>query len=105
MELEDYLAVPYILVMESVEGPDGEWVRRAEYPELPGCVAEAFSPIEALDKLEQARVRYIAERLARGEKVPVPRPPLRHLLPPTAPDAERLEFARWLFENGRLQES
>ncbi len=35
-----YEAVPYLLVLESVER-DGEWLRRAAYPELPGCMAEA----------------------------------------------------------------
>jgi predicted RNase H-like HicB family nuclease len=74
---EEYLAIPYTLVMESVEKPDGTWIRRAEYPELPGCVAEAVSPLDALDKLEEARVRYILGRLRRGEPVPAPRPPLR----------------------------
>src|SRR5579862_8728079 len=102
MQLEEYLAVPYILVMESVEGPDGEWLRRAQYPELPGCVAEAFTPTEALDKLEVARVQYIEDCLARGESIPVPRPPLRHLLPPVAPDPDRLGFARYLVDTGRI---
>ena len=36
---------------------------------------------EAIDRLDQARVRYIRERLARGEPIPVPRPPL-HSAPP-----------------------
>ncbi len=46
-----YEAVPYLLVLESVER-GGEWLRRAAYPELPGCVAEAPSALEAIDKLE-----------------------------------------------------
>ncbi|MQA86051.1 MAG: hypothetical protein GEV03_15835 [Streptosporangiales bacterium] len=74
---EDYLAVPYVLEMESVEGPDGDWVRRAEYPELPGCLAEAHSTLAAVEKLEELRVQYILTRLERGESIPVPRPPLR----------------------------
>src|SRR5918911_4932577 len=47
MTLEEHLAVPYVLRMESVAGPGGEWLRRAAYPELPGCVAEGASPLEA----------------------------------------------------------
>jgi predicted RNase H-like HicB family nuclease len=89
---EEYLAIPYILIMESVEKPDGNWVRRAEYPELPGCVAEALSPLEALDKLDEARVRYILERLRRGEPVPAPRPPLRSRA--ASAKQERLRFDR-----------
>lgn len=100
MTFEEHLAVPYILTMESVEGPDGEWVRRAAYPELPGCVAEAFSPIDAIEQLEEVRQRCILQLLERGEPVPIPRPPLRSGAPPL--DPERLGFARWLVEQRRL---
>jgi hypothetical protein len=47
---EEYLAIPYVLVVESVEGPDGQWFRRAMYPEL-GIVGEAHSPLDAIAKL------------------------------------------------------
>lgn len=90
------------MTVESVPGPDGSWVRRASYPELPGCVAEAFSPVDAIELLEEARVRRIQEMLARGEPVPVPRPPLRS--PGEPLDPERLRFARWLYQTGRLGE-
>ena len=53
MTPEEHLAVPYILVMESFEASDGTWMRRAEYPELPGCVGIGSGPLEALDKLEK----------------------------------------------------
>ena len=42
MTPEEYLAIPYVLVVESVEGPDGQWFRRAMYPEL-GISGEALS--------------------------------------------------------------
>lgn len=35
MNLDNYLAVPYVLRIESVRLEDGEWVREASYPELP----------------------------------------------------------------------
>jgi hypothetical protein len=76
MELEEYLSVPYLLVMEPVEKPDGDWVRHAEYPELPGVEAEAFSPIDALNQVEERKLNFIQSHLARGESIPVPRPPL-----------------------------
>jgi len=38
---DEHLRVPYTMIIASVRRPDGVWVRRAEYPELPGCVAEA----------------------------------------------------------------
>jgi len=71
-----YEAVPYLVVLESVER-GGEWLRRAEHPELPGCVAEAPSALEALDQLEQARLRVLRQLWDGGGSIPVPRPPLR----------------------------
>ena len=71
-----YEAVPYLLVLESVER-DGEWLRRAEHPELPGCVAEAPSALEALDRLERERRRVLRRLWDRGLPIPLPRPPLR----------------------------
>ena len=53
-----YEAVPYLLVLESIEC-GGEWLRRAEHPELPDCVAEAPSAVEALDRLERERLRVL----------------------------------------------
>jgi len=95
--------VPYVLTMESIERPDGEWVRRAAYPELPGCVAEAWSPVDAIAELEDKRRRRIVELMGRGEPIPVPRPPLRAA--GSAPDADRLGFARWLVDQGRVSDS
>jgi hypothetical protein len=69
-----YEAVPYLLVMESVER-DGQWVRRAEYPEL-GCAAEAADAVEAFEELERQRLRLLRQLFDRGAAIPVPRPPL-----------------------------
>lgn len=76
MELHEYLAIPYVAVFYSAEEPDGEWLRHAEYPELPGAVGVGRSAVEALDNLEAARIRILTDAHARGEEVPVPRPPL-----------------------------
>jgi predicted RNase H-like HicB family nuclease len=73
--LDYYEAVPYVLVVESVER-GGQWRRRAEYPELPGCAAEADSVPEALDQLERERYRVLRKLWERGDPIPVPRPPL-----------------------------
>ncbi len=96
---EEYLAIPYVMVLESVPKPDGDWCRRAIYPEL-GLVGEALSPLEAIDKLEEARVAMIHEWLERGEPVPVPRPPLRGDQAELNPD--RLGFAKWLVDQRRV---
>ncbi len=74
--LEEYEAVPYLLVVESVQR-GGRWLRRAEYPELPGCAVEAQSAVEAVDRLEDERRRVLRELWEHGSRIPVPRPPLR----------------------------
>jgi len=71
-----YEAVPYLLVLESVER-DGQWWRRAAYPELPGCMAEAPAALEAIERLEHERRRLLQQLWSRGAPIPVPRPPLR----------------------------
>lgn len=75
--IEHLLAVPYVLDVAAVEKPDGDWVCRVAYEELPGCVAEATNPLEALDTLERLRVEITRARLERGLDVPAPRHPLR----------------------------
>ena len=55
MTLEEYLAVPYVLRVAAVRGADGRWLRRAEYPELPGCFGEGLSPEEAMIDLDRNR--------------------------------------------------
>ena len=45
MTAEEHLSVPYVMVLESIAGPDGDWLRQASYPELPGCIAQAPTPI------------------------------------------------------------
>ena len=76
IDLAWYEAVPYLLVIESVER-GGEWLRRAEHPELPGCAAEAPSAVEAMERLEEERRRVLRRLWQSGAPIPVPRPPLR----------------------------
>lgn len=80
MTFEEYMAVPYVLRVAAVMGADGRWLRRAEYPELPGCFGEGLSPEEALAALDRNRERLVRQRLAAGEDVPVPRRPLARLM-------------------------
>ncbi len=72
--------MPYLLVLESIER-EGQWLRRAEHPELPGCAAEAPSALEALDRLDLERRRVLRHLWDLGAAIPVPRPPLRDSRP------------------------
>ena len=74
---DQYLRIPYVLVVESVPRPDGDWCRRASFPEVPGAVAEAESAIDAMDVADERRVKIILDWLDAGIPVPVPRPPLQ----------------------------
>jgi hypothetical protein len=76
MTYEEYLRVPYVLIVESVEKPDGDWLRRASYPELSGALVEAESAVEAIERVDDKRMEIIRDRLDRGLPVPVPRAPL-----------------------------
>src|SRR6266487_4742435 len=101
MRLEEYLSIPYRLVAYSAPRDDGVWRRYAEYPEI-GCITDADTPTEAMEQLEELRVRFIIDSFRKGEPIPVPRPPLRSLA--SILDLERLDFARWLVENRHLSE-
>jgi hypothetical protein len=74
-DLMEDLSIPYVLRLRSVEA-DGRWLRRAEYAELPGCVTESDSAIDAIRAVDELRIKLILEMRRRGEKPPRPRRPL-----------------------------
>src|SRR4030095_9554355 len=74
-DLAYYEAVPYLLVIESVER-GGEWLRRAEHPELEGCAAEAPSAVEAMEKLDRDTLRLLRQLSGPGGTLPAPPPAL-----------------------------
>ena len=74
--LRELLSVPYRIEASTMEGASGEWVRRAAYPELPGCTVEAPTIEEALFQLERRRMEIIIATVRSGGVPPVPRPPL-----------------------------
>lgn len=65
-------APSYVLDVRAVERPDGEWVCRAEYEQLPGCIAEDPQVLVALDKVDALLERFIST--ARAENRPLPDP-------------------------------
>ncbi|WP_433365556.1 type II toxin-antitoxin system HicB family antitoxin [Streptosporangium sp. CA-115845] len=74
MKVGDYLRVPYLVTAQSVPREDGTWVRHVEHPELPGCVAEADSILDALRLLEAKRIETVLDMLASGRIPPAKRP-------------------------------
>ncbi|WP_236787683.1 hypothetical protein [Amycolatopsis sp. GM8] len=72
----DAFSIPYDMDVSSYPHDDGDWVCRLEYVEIPGCVAESRDPLVALAQLEAQREQWIRERMANGEEVRGPRPPL-----------------------------
>jgi predicted RNase H-like HicB family nuclease len=74
-DLIEDLSIPFVFLMYSVSR-DGDWTRHVEYPELPGCVVESTNALEAIEQLEELRVRIILDMRQRGEQVPRPRKPL-----------------------------
>lgn len=75
MRLEDYLQLPYTIVLRRDE--DGEWV--AEVDELEGCVTHGATPAEAVANLEEAKRLWIEEAIANGQ--PIPQPTIPEPLP------------------------
>lgn len=76
MTTRDYLSIPYRVEAFSYEAAPGRLLRRASYPELPDCAAEAPTITEALHQLERRRIEIILAMLRRGTPPPVPRLPL-----------------------------
>ena len=89
--------------MESFEASDGDWLRRASYPELPGCDVEGLWAVDVVDALDDLRVSLITGMFQRHEQIPVPRPPLRSR--PPVLDEARLGFVKYLMDQGKLSES
>jgi hypothetical protein len=76
LSFADYLSIPYIITVFSGEDDEGDWLRFAECPELPGCRVASSSVIQALDDLSRRRITLIADLLRSGSPPPVPRRPL-----------------------------
>lgn len=98
MRVRDYLSVPYVVECSSVERGNGEWVRLLTCPELPDCVGEGSSLTEAWLSLERRRIDTILDMLSRGDRPPVPRPPLyeRHVLAEVADSTLGRWLTQWL---------
>ena len=74
---ERYQASAYVLDVKAVERPDGEWVCRVAYEELPGCVIEDPHILDALAKVDELRERWLEAAERERRPIPAPRLPLR----------------------------
>lgn len=70
--IEEYLELPYTLVVVHDVDEEGNagWV--AEVEELPGCVSQGTSPEEAVERVREAMRDWIAVALEDGVEIPEP---------------------------------
>lgn len=71
--LEEYLELPYAIVVVHDSDEDGKsgWV--AEVEELPGCISQGRTPEEAVESVRGAMRDWIAVALEDGVTIPEPR--------------------------------
>ena len=70
--IEDYLDLPYHIVIRRDEDEEGDvgWV--AQVQELPGCISQGDTPGEAVESVRDAMVGWIAVALEDGRQIPEP---------------------------------
>lgn len=72
MRIEDYLRLPYHIVLipdQDEEGRSG-WV--AEVSELPGCISQGETPAEAVTKVRDAMEGWLSVALQDNREIPEP---------------------------------
>jgi antitoxin HicB len=70
---EDYIGLPYHLVLVEDESEDGEKGWFAEVEELRGCMSQGRTPEEAVENLRDAMLGWISIALEDGKAIPEPR--------------------------------
>lgn len=68
MNLQEYLALPYTIILKKDE--DGDVVARVQ--ELPGCSTHGSTYYEALSNILEVMELWISTALEHNHKVPVP---------------------------------
>jgi antitoxin HicB len=73
MKAEEYLELPYeiVLVRDQDEEGNSGWV--AEVEELPGCISQGATAEEALTNVRNAMVGWLSVALEEGLSIPDPR--------------------------------
>ncbi|MCC7364029.1 MAG: type II toxin-antitoxin system HicB family antitoxin [Dehalococcoidia bacterium] len=77
MSLDDYLNLPYHIVMVRDDtGGDPGWVIWVD--ELPGCISQGDSPEEATEMIRDAMEGWLSVALEYGDDIPLPREETEH---------------------------
>lgn len=76
--IDDYLHLPYHVVLVQDEDEDGNVGYVAEVQELPGCISQGDTPDEAVESVRDAMEGWITVALADGKDIPVPTAPVEH---------------------------
>ena len=71
--LDEYLTLPYLIMLVQDVDDEGNtgWV--AEIAELPGCISQGATAEEAVDRVRDAMAGWISVALEEGRDIPEPR--------------------------------
>jgi antitoxin HicB len=73
--LDDYLELPYGIVVTHDRDNEGREGYVAEVRELPGCISQGESPEDAVRSVYDAMAGWISVALQDGKDIPEPRDP------------------------------
>src|SRR5689334_8095576 len=76
--IDDYLSLPYHITLVHDEDDEGNagWV--AEVEELPGCISQAPTPDDVVQRIRDAMAGWISVALKDGTQIPEPRGAASH---------------------------
>lgn len=66
--IDDYMVLPYPVIVTAA--PEGGYV--IEFPDLPGCLTQGETLVEAAQMAEDARRNWIRVALEDGMAIPLP---------------------------------
>ncbi len=70
--VEDYMRLPYSIVLLRQQPPGEEVGWYAKVPELPGCMSQGDTPNDAYEMIQEAMYLWIETCLRYGHEVPLP---------------------------------
>jgi predicted RNase H-like HicB family nuclease len=73
MTIDDYLALPYTRTLKLDHDDRGNHGYVAAVAELPGCVAQGDTQLEALGNLDEAMRSWLDAAVSSGAEIPTPR--------------------------------